>query len=231
MKNFVKIFFSFFYRLLNHIYSLSKINHKNKIKLSVFFYRSRLSLAGKHNWFNTIGAINKSVFVISGNNNQVDFNDGNINGSSISIIGNNNKIFFSKGVFLVNSVIAIRGEECIVRIGESTTFGGVRIVNVGSNNYIDIGAACLFSDNIEIWAGDTHNIYNEQHEIINKEKPIIIGDNVWVGSRVNILKGVKIESGSIIGMGTTVVKDIPAASINVGNPNRVVKNNVKWSIN
>ncbi|MEP7279954.1 MAG: acyltransferase, partial [Bacteroidota bacterium] len=108
--------------------------------------------------------------------------------------------------------------------------GGVRIINVGTGNNISIGAGCLFADFIEIWGSDTHPIYNEKNELINKEEPIIIKDNVWVGARAAILKGVTIESGSIVGMGSLVVNDVPESCITAGNPNRIIKNNVRWAL-
>jgi acetyltransferase-like isoleucine patch superfamily enzyme len=102
------------------------------------------------------------------------------------------------------------------------------MVNVGENNTIAIGEHCLFSDHIEIWASDTHSIYNEKNEKLNIEKPVIIGSNVWVGSRVIILKGIEIGEGAIIGMGTVVTKNVPSKTISVGSPNKVIKENIRW---
>ena len=52
---------------------------------------------------------------------------------------------------------------------------------------------------------------------------VTIGDYVWVGSRVIILRGVTIGRHAIIGAGAVVTKDIPAYGIAVGNPARVIK--------
>ena len=54
-------------------------------------------------------------------------------------------------------------------------------------------------------------------------KPIVIGDDVWIGGDVTILPGVKIGSGSIIGAKSLVSKDIPENVLAFGNPARVVK--------
>lgn len=56
-----------------------------------------------------------------------------------------------------------------------------------------------------------------------EEKPVIIEDDVWIGSRVTILPGVRIGTGSIIGASAVVSKDIPPYSTAVGNPAQVVK--------
>lgn len=53
--------------------------------------------------------------------------------------------------------------------------------------------------------------------------PIEIGDDVFIGFRSLILAGVKIGNGSIIGAGSIVNKDIPANSVAVGNPCKVIK--------
>ena len=53
---------------------------------------------------------------------------------------------------------------------------------------------------------------------------VIIGNNVWIGSGANILPGVSIGDNSIIGAGSVVIKDIPANSVAVGIPAKVIKN-------
>ena len=53
--------------------------------------------------------------------------------------------------------------------------------------------------------------------------PVIIEDDVWIGTRVIILPGIRIGKSSIIGAGAVVSKDVPPFSIAVGNPARVVR--------
>ncbi len=56
-----------------------------------------------------------------------------------------------------------------------------------------------------------------------KEKPVIIGNDVWIGGRVIILPGVNIGNGAIIGAGSVVTKDVPDFAIVAGNPATVKK--------
>lgn len=54
-------------------------------------------------------------------------------------------------------------------------------------------------------------------------KPITIGNNCWIASNVTIIGGVHIGDGCVIGAGSVVTKDIPAHSLAVGNPCRVIR--------
>ena len=56
-----------------------------------------------------------------------------------------------------------------------------------------------------------------------REEPVVIGNDVWIGSRVTILPGVHIGNGVIIGAGAVVSKDIPDYAIVGGNPARILK--------
>jgi acetyltransferase-like isoleucine patch superfamily enzyme len=54
-------------------------------------------------------------------------------------------------------------------------------------------------------------------------KPTVIGDRVWLGAKVIVLKGVTIGEGAVIGAGSVVTKDIPAGAVAVGNPAKVIR--------
>ncbi len=54
-------------------------------------------------------------------------------------------------------------------------------------------------------------------------KPVVIGNDVWIGARVTILPGVHIGDGAVIGAGAVVTKDVPSYEIWGGNPARLLK--------
>lgn len=54
-------------------------------------------------------------------------------------------------------------------------------------------------------------------------KPVVVGDDVWIGVGCIILPGVSVGEGSVVGAGSVVVEDVPPYSVVVGNPARVVK--------
>ena len=63
----------------------------------------------------------------------------------------------------------------------------------------------------------------ERREYHAWAKPVTIGDDVWIGGNVTILPGVTIGDRAVIGAGSVVTEDIPADSVAVGAPARVVK--------
>jgi len=230
MKDYIKIFFSIFSRLKAFFLLAVRGGKMTSATVPQFFFNSSFSLKGPNNKLFHTGRTERSQCFIDGDGNTLNLVNTEVSNSIITVSGNNNTILCEEGVKLRNAVLTIRGNACSIKIGKGTTFGGVRIINVGTNNVISIGEGCLFADFIEIWGSDSHPIYNDKDELINKERPIVIKDRVWVGARVIILKGVTIESGSIVGMGSLVINDVPPASVTVGNPNRIIKENVRWAL-
>ena len=174
--------------------------------------------------------IHKTRLNIKGYGNKVNLNQSLVSDTLINIIGNRNVINVEKGVKLRKAEIIIIGNNCKIEIQHGTTFGSIKIVNAGTNNTMLIGKNGLFADHVEIWASDTHAIFDEHKNWINKEKPISIGNNVWIGSHVKILKGVNVADGAILGMGTLITKDVPKNVIVAGSPMRVIKEKVSWSL-
>ena len=110
------------------------------------------------------------------------------------------------------------------------------VLNLGSGyiNYdlkircyheISIGENVAFSENLTIWDSDAHEISGK---VTLKTQPVRIGNHVWIGINVTILKGVTIGDGAIIAAGAVVTKDIPAKCLAAGVPAKVIKENIEW---
>jgi len=91
---------------------------------------------------------------------------------------------------------------------------------------ITMGNGIVISHDVVIMDSDGHTVIGEKEYI--KTAPIVIGDNVWIGSGATILKGVTIGNNAIIGAKSVVTKDVPEGCIVVGSPAHVVKKNVTW---
>lgn len=99
-------------------------------------------------------------------------------------------------------------------------------IKIRCKQSIKIGQNVAISHDVTIMDSDAHNVDYEGYQMT---KPVVIGDNVWIGSRAIILKGVTVGNGAIIAAGSVVTKDVPAHSIVAGVPAIVIKNNIDWS--
>lgn len=108
-------------------------------------------------------------------------------------------------------------------------------IEVGENFYANHnlvildGAKVTFGDNVFI-APDCgfhtagHPIdFERRNRGLEYAYPITVGSNVWIGAGVQVMPGVTIGDNVVIGGGSVVVKDIPADSVAVGNPCRVIR--------
>jgi len=82
---------------------------------------------------------------------------------------------------------------------------------------ISIGAGTMLASGVYISDSDWHGTYDRTREA-GQAAPIVIEDNVWLGLRAIVGKGVHIGTNSIIGAGSVVTSDIPANVIAAGNP-------------
>lgn len=89
--------------------------------------------------------------------------------------------------------------------------------------YITIGDNVLLAPNVCIIT-EGHAMDVEQRNAgLEYAYPVTIGNNVWIGANATILPNVTIGDNTIIGAGSVVTKDIPANSVAVGNPCKVIR--------
>jgi acetyltransferase-like isoleucine patch superfamily enzyme len=120
-------------------------------------------------------------------------------------------------------------ERPLLQIGDNTILGHKTAVNVG--RYVKIGNNCLIAPGVLITDNDGHPINPDRRVMLetvgkNEIKPIILEDNVWVGTRAIILKGVTIGTGSIVSAQSVVTRNIPPNSIVQGCPARIILRNI-----
>lgn len=125
-----------------------------------------------------------------------------------------------------------------VSIGEFSFVGpGAKIWSMAS---VTIGDRAQISHGVHIFDNNSHSIdpvergerFRElrlhgvhlQPERVDS-RPIVIGDDVWIGFNAAIMKGVTIGDGAIVAAGAVVTKSVPAGAVVAGNPARIVKRN------
>lgn len=95
-------------------------------------------------------------------------------------------------------------------------------VRISSNQSIRIGSSSMLAANVYISDSDWHGLYNRTRPF-RCSKPVVLGDNVWIGDGAIICKGVRIGNNSVVGAGAVVSKDVPENTVVAGNPAQVVK--------
>lgn len=116
-----------------------------------------------------------------------------------------------------------RGADALITVGAGTLFSNN--VQVIAERSITIGQRCLIGDAVLILDSDFHNLSAEgRHRQPAATAAVVLEDNVFIGSRVIILKGVTIGKDSVIGAGSVVVRSIPPGVIAAGNPAKVIRN-------
>lgn len=86
-----------------------------------------------------------------------------------------------------------------------------------------IGRSTMLGPNVQIYCAEHHRDPELRAAGLERAKPILIGENVWIGGGAIILPGVRIGNDAIVGAGAVVTRDAAAGATVVGNPARPVK--------
>lgn len=125
-------------------------------------------------------------------------------------------VYFDYGIFTT------MGENCYANF--NFTVLDTCPVSIGDNVFF--GPNCTIATPVHPFRWQERNIkYKEDGTAYDDEygKPVKIGSNCWIASNVVIAGGVNIGEGCVIGAGSVVTRDIPANSLAVGNPCRVIR--------
>lgn len=88
---------------------------------------------------------------------------------------------------------------------------------------VTFGDDCFVGPNVSIYTACHSTDPDERQTRQEWARPVVIGNRCWIGGSTTILPGVVIGDNCTIGAGSVVVHDIPAGSVAVGNPCRVIK--------
>lgn len=115
-----------------------------------------------------------------------------------------------------------------LRIGRHTGISGGSICAALS---VDIGERCLFGADVMVTDTDFHPIEPTGRRFVNDwnkiaSRAVKIGNDVFIGARAVILKGVEIGDGAVVGAGAVVSRSVPAYSVVAGNPAVVVREGI-----
>lgn len=137
------------------------------------------------------------------------------------IIGNKSTIRLGRGVRLFGWLISDGG---MIQIGDHTVIHRGTVIRAMEN--VTVGAHCDIG--AEVYIQDHNSMalnYRERRECRGEilRKPVNIGNDVWIGRRVMVMKGVVVGDRAVLAAGAVVTHEVPADAIAAGNPAKVVK--------
>ena len=135
---------------------------------------------------------------------------------------------------LLKEMLAECGENCYVEPPFHANWGGAH-VHFGDAVYANFNFTCV--DDADIYVGShtmigpNVTICTASHPIspalrkkaLQYNRPVRIGENVWIGAGAIIMPGVTIGDRSVIGAGSLVLRDVPPDVVVVGSPARVLR--------
>lgn len=109
-------------------------------------------------------------------------------------------------------------------LGDRVQFGKNAFINCD----LEIGDSVLIASNVSFVGRNDHRIDIEGRTIWESgrrnDKPIVIGNDIWIGHGSILLSGVTIGDGAIVAAGSVVINDVEPYTIVGGNPARFIKN-------
>lgn len=120
------------------------------------------------------------------------------------------------------------GSDIRIFRGATLSLGNVYLngfIQIICAENISIGNNVAIARDVIIRDTDAHMVLDGRNKT---SKEVIIGDNVWIGTRAIIMKGVHIGNGAIVAAGSVVTKDVPSNTIVAGVPAKIIRENVSW---
>jgi maltose O-acetyltransferase len=104
------------------------------------------------------------------------------------------------------------GDRCYVNYG----------VSLGATESVRIGCGAHIGPYVMIMDNDFHRLEPDRRDEMPPARPVLIGDDVWLGARAIVLPGVTIGDGSVVAAGAVVVRDVPPRTVVGGVPARAI---------
>lgn len=144
----------------------------------------------------------------------------------------------SRSIWQVSGTVAFGGKASIghgskLSVRGNLTLGADFNMTAESTivcaHQISFGNDCLLSWDILIMDTDEHPIINQDGIRTNPDKPILVGNHVWIGCKCTLLKGTEIPNNTVVAAGTLLTSAFSGKNQIVGgNPPTILKNNVRW---
>jgi len=167
--------------------------------------------------------------VIRGNGNKVSIGDSDLANVTITIAGDGNEVVLGDDCRIRDLDVVCEDDRDSITLGRGTSIHGSTKLAAIEGTSIRVGEGCLFAEGIQIRTGDSHSLTDLQGTRTNPSMDVSIGDHVWIGLNVTILKGALVGPHSVIGAGSLVCDRFPSPHCLIaGNPARPVREGIDW---
>ena len=170
-------------------------------------------------------------FIIGGDHNVIRIGEGcKVTNVKFEISGSYNAIVIGNRVILRDAHIHLGDNGSSMSVGDDSDMGIGFHVSILEGSSVSIGNDCMFSWNTSLMNSDSHSIIDlTTTDRINKASDIFIGNHVWFGQDVTVLKGARICDNTVIGNRSMVTKgEYEGNSVYVGTPARRLRKDVQW---
>jgi acetyltransferase-like isoleucine patch superfamily enzyme len=133
-------------------------------------------------------------------------------------------VFPSPSFFSTYTYIEARNPAAKITIGAGTWMNN-NFCAIAEHTSIQIGRNCRIGVNVEILDSDFHGIAGEVRgkSLPEWARPVIIGDDVFIGSNAKVMKGVSLGNGFIIENGSLLTRNLTERVIAGGNPAKIIR--------
>lgn len=170
-------------------------------------------------------------FIIGGDHNVIRIGEGcKVTNVKFEISGSYNAIVIGNRVILRDAHIHLGDNGSSMSVGDDSDMGIGFHVSILEGSSVSIGNDCMFSWNTSLMNSDSHSIIDlTTTDRINKASDIFIGNHVWFGQDVTVLKGARICDNTVIGNRSMVTKgEYEGNSVYVGTPARRLRKDMQW---
>jgi acetyltransferase-like isoleucine patch superfamily enzyme len=184
----------------------------------------------------SVGAstLRDSSITVKGKDNSIEIGSGcSIEGLRIEILGDGNQVRIGNSLRVRHVEIHVEDAGCRVELESDSTFWGAQqglirmVANEGTA--LRIGRDCLVGRSVNLRTGDGHSIVDLDGRRLNPSQDVSVGDHVWVGERVTVLKGAVVGDHCVVGADSVVTKALPESNCTLaGSPAVVLKRGTDW---